>query len=237
MNTQESRVEGIAFDIFGTTFDWFKGVVEAGTMLSSSVDWQNFAVSWMNGYRSRVEQVRLGQRPWAPLDMLLDETFAELKNSFNLQLDPAEIEQLRSVWHRLPLWPDVREALERLRTRFRIGGLSNANTLLLVDLARNSSIAWDCLISAEMPKKYKPEPEPYLLAAASLGSQPKQVLYVAAHKWDLQAGQAQGLATAFVPRPTELGTSQPAPEDPAPDPNFGWYGSDFNDLANKLLAA
>jgi 2-haloacid dehalogenase len=91
---------------------------------------------------------------------------------------------------------------------------------------------WDCILSAELARHYKPVPEAYLTAADLLGLQPHEVMMVAAHKGDLRAAQAVGLRTAFVTRPLEYGPQKQP--DLAPDPAFDLHASDFQDLATQL---
>jgi 2-haloacid dehalogenase len=78
--------------------------------------------------------------------------------------------------------------------------LSNGNVLLLADMARHGRLGWDCIMSAELVRAYKPAVALYKLAIECLGAGPDQVLYVAAHKWDVQAGQAAGLRAGYVLR-------------------------------------
>jgi 2-haloacid dehalogenase len=60
-------------------------------------------------------------------------------------------------------------------------------------------------------------------------------MMVAAHNHDLKAAKAQGLNTAFVPRPTEHGPSQTS--DLAPDETcVGLAAKDFVELATRLGA-
>jgi len=229
------QVRALAIDIFGTVADWRGSIVKEGRPLKRSVDWGAFADQWMTGYRSRVEQVRTGQRPWANLDLLLSEAFADLVQSFKLSDIPKDkLARFGQVWHRLRVWPDCLPGLRRLRTRFTVGTLSNANTILLTDMARNASLHWDCVLCAELVKRYKPEPEPYLLAVESLGPRPEQVMYVAAHKWDLSAGADKAhLRTAFIPRPKEMPDDS---SDTGPDPSYDIDAKDFEDLADQLGA-
>ena len=72
-------------------------------------------------------------------------------------------------------------------------------------MAKYAGLPWDCMLSAELMQHYKLDPEMYLTAAALLRLRPEQVMMVAAHKGDLQAAQAVGLQTAFVPHPMEWG--------------------------------
>lgn len=234
-NPELKHLRGLAIDIFGTVADWRGSIVKEGKTLKKSVDWGAFADQWMTGYRSRVEQVRTGQRPWANLDVLLSEAFADLVQAFKLSDIPKDkLAHFAQVWHRLRLWPDCLPGLRRLRRRFTVGTLSNANVILLTEMARNASLQWDCVLCAELVKRYKPEPQPYILAVESLGPRPEQVMYVAAHKWDLSAGaEKANLRTAFIPRPKEMpGDSS----DMAPDPSYDINAEDFEDLAAQLGA-
>ena len=77
-------------------------------------------------------------------------------------------------------------------------------------MAKWAGLPWDCILSAELAHHYKPDPETYLMAADILGLEPSEVMMTAAHKGDLKAARAQGLRTAFVPRPLEHG---PPPRD------------------------
>ena len=95
-----------------------------------------------------------------------------------------------------------------------------------------AAFPWDCILSAELARHYKPDPEAYLTAAALLGLQPPQVMMVAAHNNDLLAAQKVGFRTAFVPRPTEYGPGQTT--DLEANPTVDVMATDFNDLAQQL---
>ena len=147
-------------------------------------------------------------------------------------LSEADKDYLNQVWHRLTAWPDAIPGLTRLRTRYVLATLSNGHVALLTDMAKYVGLPWDCMLSAELMQHYKLDPEMYLTAAALLRLRLEQVMMVAAHKGDLQAAQAVGLQTAFVPRPMEWGPERTP--DLTPDPAFTVHAVDFNDLAAKL---
>ena len=149
-------------------------------------------------------------------------------------LSAAEREHLNLVWHRLDPWPDSVAGLTRLKARFPIATLSNGNVSLLVDMARHGGLPWDCVLSAELFRAYKPSPAVYRGAADLLGIAPGELLMVAAHPSDLAAAQRAGLMTAYVDRPLERGPGG-APESSAGQ-RFDWVASDFIDLAAKLGA-
>ncbi len=229
-----TQVRSLAFDIFGTVVDWRRTIVREGVQLGSSVDWGSFADEWMQGYRSQVERVRKGERPWANLDALLQETFEGLVVKYKLGKLPAKrVRYLSEAWHRLRPWRDVLPGLARLSKRYTLGTLSNGNMILLTDMKRYSKLPWDCILSAELCERYKPEKEAYTLAASFLGPESTQVMYVASHKWDLTAAaQTVGLRTAFIPRPKEMPGIDPS--ELKPDPSYDINAKDLMDLATQL---
>ena len=133
------------------------------------------------------------------------------------------------AWHRLDPWPDVRTGLDELRREHVTATLSNGHLALLVDLARHGDLRFDCLLSAELARVYKPAPEAYLTAARLLGVEPGELMLVAAHPWDLQGAREAGLRTAFIDRPLEYGPGSPAREFDA-DVSAG----DLHELAQRL---
>ncbi|MGL6110627.1 MAG: haloacid dehalogenase type II [Rubrivivax sp.] len=232
-------LRALAFDVFGTVVDWRSSIVREGQMLSAAnglqVDWPAFADAWRAGYAPAMDRTRGAGADWADIDTLHRQILDGLVPRFGLQaLSEAERVQLNQVWHRLMPWPDAVGGLNRLRCRYPISTLSNGNVSLLVDMARHAGLPWDCVLSGELIRKYKPDPEVYLMAARLLGCKPHQLMLVAAHPGDLRAAQACGLRTAYVHRALEFGAE--APPRPARPEGFDLITSDFVDLARQLDA-
>ena len=102
-------------------------------------------------------------------------------------------------------------------------------------MAKNAGLPWDAVLSAELAKHYKPDPEAYLTAADLLGLPPEQVMMVAAHPGDLRAAARNGLRTAYVIRPLERGAGRIVNNNAAAG-EFDYTASDFLDLARQLGA-
>jgi 2-haloacid dehalogenase len=229
----------LAFDVFGTVVDWRSSIVREGQLLSAAkglqVDWPAFADAWRAGYAPAMDRTRGASEDWADIDTLHRQILDGLVPRFGLQsLTEDERVQLNRVWHRLMPWPDAVGGLNRLRCRYPISTLSNGNLSLLVDMARNAGLPWDCVLSGELIRKYKPDPEVYLMAARLLGCRPQELMLVAAHPSDLQAAKACGLRTAYVHRALEFGAE--APPRPARPEGFDLIAGDFVDLARQLGA-
>ena len=231
-------VKAMAFDVFGTVVDWRGGVIREGNALSAakglSVDWPRFADAWRGQYRPNMDRVMSGALPWTNLDALHRLTLDSLLAEYGIadQLTEAEKVQLNTAWHRLDAWPDAAEALPRLRQRYILATLSNGNVALLVNMARYANLPWDCVLSAELAHAYKPDPRTYHLVCDLLDLPRDQVMMVAAHKNDLLAAHAEGLRTAFIPRPESYGPDQ-AP-DLTPEPIFDVVATDFLDFARQM---
>jgi 2-haloacid dehalogenase len=178
--------------------------------------------------------VRRGEIPWTNLDALHRASLEDLLVEFGLEgLTEEEKGHLNKVWHRLDPWPDAIPGLLRLRERYILTPLSNGNVALLTNMAKRAGLPWDLILSAELVRRYKPDPETYLMVPALLDLRPEEVMLVAAHPSDLHNAQANGLRAAYVPRPLEWG---PGGEAAPPDPSFDLVAEDFIELAEKLGA-
>ncbi len=98
-------------------------------------------------------------------------------------------------------------------------------------MAKHAGLPWDLVLCAEVFRHYKPDPETYLGAAKLLGLAPGEVMLVAAHNNDLKGAQECGLATCFVPRPTEYGPHQS--RDFGPEGEWTMVVRDIGDLADR----
>ncbi len=236
------RVRALVFDVFGTVVDWRSGVArDAAPFLArhakSHVDPAAFADAWRQRYDPAMEAVRSGRRPFVRLDVLHWENLVAILPAFGIdpaKVPAAELDELNLAWHRLDPWPDVVAGLTRLKRRYVIAPLSNGNVALMLDMAKRAGLPWDAILGAELAQAYKPDPEAYLRTVDILAMRPDEVCMVAAHNSDLAAARACGLATAFVPRPTEHGPGQT--RDLRPEQDWDMIARDFGELADKLGA-
>lgn len=235
MNThaQVPRAQVLAFDVFGTVVDWHSGIAREVQSLHPSVNGSEFALAWRGGYQPAMRRVMSGELGWTLIDglhrLILDSILAR----FGLaDLTEAQKKNLNTVWHRLDPWPDVLAGLTRLKARHTICTLSNGNLGLLSNMAKRASLPWDCILSAEVFRAYKPNPATYLGVARVFDLPPAEVMLVAAHQDDLAAARACGLQTAYIERPTEFGAAQP--KDISPDCANTLHAKDLLDLAEQL---
>jgi 2-haloacid dehalogenase len=228
--------EALVFDVFGTVVDWRSTIIREGEAMGQEknldIEWASFADAWRSRYAPSIDRVRCGEITWTKLDDLHRASLDELLVEYGIKgLTEAEKEHFNRVWHRLDPWPDAVEGLVLLKKRYIIAPLSNGNVSLLVNMAKRAGLPWDLILSSELVRHYKPDPETYLMAPDLLDLHPEQVMMVAAHPHDLLAARKYGLRTAYVPRPLEFGPGKGA--DP-PDPSFDLVASDFIELDRYL---
>jgi 2-haloacid dehalogenase len=156
--------------------------------------------------------------------------FAMVAEQAGVQLREEDRDAIAAQLRRLPAHPEVPAALERLRASgFRLAALTNSTEQVARAQLQHAGIigSFEQVLSADMVRRLKPAPEPYLLAAERLGVPVGEVRLIAAHAWDVAGAARAGCATAFVARPGKVLD----PLVPAPDVT----GADLAEVADRIL--
>lgn len=233
------RVQGVKtllFDVFGTVVDYRSTIIKEGERWNKeaeqSIDWALLADTWRGKYRPTIDRILRGEIPWVNLDTMHRMALNSILDDWGIELAEEKVDELNRVWHRLEPWGDSVPGLTRLKQKYIISPLSNGNISLLTNMAKHSGLPWDLILSPELIKSYKPDPNVYLMAAQLLNLKPEEIMMVAAHQYDLQAAKELGFKTAYVLRPLEYGVKsipKLIPEVP-----YDFIANDFVDLAEQL---
>lgn len=221
-------IKALIFDVFGTCVDWRSSVAREVAQVFPHIDAAAFADAWRAEYDPAMARIRDGGRGYVPLDDLHLENLHRVAERFGIKAP----DSLNTAWEKLDPWPDVLPGLKRLHRDHILAPCSNGSIALMTRLARYASLPWDCILGADLACDYKPQPAVYRACCAALRLAPQEVMMVAAHNGDLQAARAEGLKTAFVPRPTEHGPDQTT--DLTPMADWDIIAADFNALAQAL---
>jgi 2-haloacid dehalogenase len=130
----------------------------------------------------------------------------------------------------LPPHPEVAESLERLRDAgLRLATLTNSTQQVAEAQVENSGLRdyFEQTLSADTVQRLKPAPEPYRMAAESLGVGIGEIRLVAAHAWDVAGALRAGCAAAFVARPGMV--LDPLVQRP------DVVGADLREVADRIL--
>ena len=130
-----------------------------------------------------------------------------------------------------PPHPDVIPAMTSLREQgFVMGALTNSSRAAMEHQLQNAGLEpfFDCMLSVEDCKMYKPHREVYHWAARSRNVPAENCMMIAAHGWDVGGAAWAGMRTAFVARPGQA----VFPLAPAPEIT----GRNMEEIAPRLIS-
>jgi 2-haloacid dehalogenase len=240
MGRVPAGVRALVFDTWGTVVDWRSSILdELGELCdrkSLDLDRERFLNDWSAAYKPGKEKVNNGQWPWTQVSEIYWCALRGLLPKYTAlrELTDSELEHLNRAWTRTRPWRDSVQGLTRLKRKYVISTLSNGDFAWLVGIAKFAGLPFDCIITAENARRYKPEPAAYLTAVQLLGCSTNQVMMVAAHNYDLRAARELGMQTAFIPRPSEFGPDQTS--DLCAEESWDIVARDLEDLAAQMGA-
>jgi 2-haloacid dehalogenase len=147
-----------------------------------------------------------------------------------LDLSDDDRQRILGGMRELPPHPEVAESLDRLRgAGLRLATLTNSTRQVAEAQMNNSGLRdyFEQLLSADDVQRLKPAPEPYRMAAESLGVEVGEIRLVAAHAWDVAGALRAGCAAAFVARPGMV--LDPLVERP------DVVGADLREVTDRIL--
>jgi len=139
------------------------------------------SAAWAKPYANAIAAINKGIAPYRPIETI----FADIN----------------ADWPSLSLYPDVMPGLMHLKKNFVIAPLSNAGLIVGEAMRERFELPWTMIVATESAMAYKPDPKVYERAVNQLQFKPREILHVAAHRYDLRAAKKLGFATALVLRP------------------------------------
>jgi 2-haloacid dehalogenase len=143
------------------------------------------------------------QREHTPYRQIGQQAVAYTLERAGIPHTPGEVAELVGAIERLPPFPDVLDALGRIKAHgYRLAILSNGDPDMLergVGHAGTTHL-FDRVISVAEAGAFKPHIATYRTACSLLGLSAGQVLFVANHAFDCIGARAFGMRTVFVDR-------------------------------------
>lgn len=232
-------VEALLFDVGGTVFDWRSAVIDALSRTQSpalrAADREAFGLRWRELSLIEVGAIADLSAPWRPFDAVLESSLDRTLADRGIAEVPArDRDTLLGAWERMPVWPEVPEALARLRARYFVAPHTILSLRVAAFSSRAAGLSWDAVLSCDALGAMKPNPQSYARALAAIGRPAARVCYVAAHPGDLRAARAQGMKTAYVvARLHDFGDDY---RDTGFAQEFDVVAEDFADLAARITA-
>jgi len=220
-----SEIKAIAFDAF-PIFDpraAFKVVAQQfpdhGEALRKAWFAKIFAYTWLLTSANRYQG----------FGHVMDEALRFAASALDLELTEPKRNAILQAFTALPVWPDVKPALAKLRSNgIRLAFLSNMSESMQRANARHNGIEdhFEAFISTDRAKAFKPSPKAYQLGLETLGLKKSEIAFAAFAGWDATGAGWFGYPTVWVNR---LGFPTETLESP-----IAKTGKDLHMLANWL---
>jgi len=199
-----SRIKVCMFDQYGTVVDMQKGLTEVAAPYLKAKGWTGradaFVTWWRRTHFENSMIDALLHKAHTPYREIGERAVAYTLERAGIPFSQDEVRFLVAQIEKLKPFPDVPDALARLRTRYRIVVLSNGDPDMLEAAKAHHGIAFDAVISVAAAGSFKPHVATYAKAAEIAGVRMDQVLFVANHAFDCIGAKAAGMRAAFVDR-------------------------------------
>jgi 2-haloacid dehalogenase len=163
-------------------------------------DPQAFVTWWRRTHFENSMIDALLQREHTPYREIGHRSVAWVLERAGISYTMAEVRHLVAQIETLRPFPEVPEALARLKTRYQIVVLSNGDPDMLEAAKRYHGIPFDAVISAAVANAFKPHVATYTRAAEIMGVRMNDVLFVANHSFDCIGAKSAGMYAAFIDR-------------------------------------
>ena len=200
----KASIKVCMFDQYGTVVDMQTGLTEAVTPFLAAKGWRGtpdaFVTWWRRTHFENSMIDALLQQDHTPYREIGHRSVAFVLERAGIPYTAEEVRTLVAHIERLRPFPEVPEALARLRTRYPLVVLSNGDPDMLETARRYHGIPFDRVISVAVANAFKPHPATYTKAAEIVGVRVDEVLFVANHAFDCIGAKSAGMRTAFINR-------------------------------------
>jgi 2-haloacid dehalogenase len=218
----KTKIKVCMFDQYGTVVDMQKGLTEAVTPYLRDKGWNGrpdaFVTWWRRTHFENSMIDALLHKEHTSYREIGQRAVAYTLERAGIPHTMEEIRFLVAQIERLKPFPDVPDALARLRTRYQTAVLSNGDPDMLEAAQAFHNIPFDAVISVAVANSFKPHVATYTKAAEIMGVPMDQVLFVANHAFDCIGAKSAGMHTAFVDRrKVPFGSTLHQPDIVVPD--------------------
>jgi 2-haloacid dehalogenase len=196
--------DALTFDCYGTLIDWETGITNALTPIVPDTE------DLLERFAEHEAQLEAG--PY----LRYAEVLAQC--AIRLGATPEDARRFGRSVRDWPAFPDSPEALRRLKTRFKLGVITNCDDDLFAASNERLQVEFDWVITAEQARGYKPRTENFEFAFERIDVARERILHVAQSLFhDHVPAKALGLTTVWVDRRHGRSGGATPPADAMPD--------------------
>ena len=216
------RFDVLTFDCYGTLIDWEAGIVAALRAVLEPRGVRPGTDELLGAFARHEAQAEAG--PYLRYREVLGRSLRGVCAGLGVAPTDVEVEGFGGSVGDWPAFPDSAAALARLKTRFRLGVITNCDDDLFAASNRRLGVTFDWIVTAEQAGSYKPDPHNFELAFERIDVPRGRILHVAQSLYhDHVTAKTFGLATVWIDRRHDkpgFGATPPAaarPDVVAPD--------------------
>ena len=209
------RFEWLSFDCYGTLVDWETGISTAVAGVLESRGMSKSRAEILALFADVEPRVQRSQ-DYMEYRRVLREVMETIGTELGIRCTESELECLADSLPGWPVFPDVTDALNELKTRYKLAVISNVDDDLFAGTADALGIDFDAVITAEQVRSYKPSPRNFDAAARRMAVEKQRWLHVAESLYhDIAPANELGIACVWVNRANRGGGTLGA--DAVPD--------------------
>ncbi len=190
----------LTFDCYGTLIDWESGILAAlRTVISAgTADDEELLAA----YADAEGAIEAG--PYRRYREVAGKAMARVARSHGVEPTPEQVARLGGSVVDWPAFADSHDALVRLKTRFRLGVLTNCDDDLFAASNRRLGVKFDWIVTAQQVGSYKPDERNFAALTERLGADgvaKDRILHVAQSLFhDHEPAQRLGFRSVWIDR-------------------------------------
>jgi 2-haloacid dehalogenase len=196
-----SGFEWITFDCYGTLIDWEIGILSALRPVLNAHGISVGTGELLELYGQLEAEIESESQPYISYRDVLKELTRKLGERLGFLATENERESLPES---LPSWrpfEDTVAALRLLKTKYKLGIVSNTDDEFFAASAKHLSIGFDMVVTAQQARSYKPARNNFLIALKQSGAPKAKILHAGQSIYhDIIPSKALGIANVWVNR-------------------------------------
>ena len=215
--------DALTFDCYGTLIDWETGILAGlrAALRPHGVDAADDEL--LESYAET--EARLEKGPYLRYREILARGARSIAESLGTTATDQEAAAFGGSVVDWPAFPDSAAALARLKTRFRLGVLTNCDDDLFAGSNRRLGVAFDWIVTAQQVGSYKPDERNFAALFERLaadGVARERILHVAQSLFhDHAPAKRLGMTTVWIDRRHDRpGSGATPPAEARPDATF-----------------
>ena len=193
------RFEALTFDCYGTLIDWEAGLMAAfGPILAAHgiTRDEDDVLTRFASYEAAAEA-----GPYQSYRHVLAAGLRGVAGELGFEPSDEEAVAFSGSVVDWPAFPDSSAALARLKSRYRLGVITNCDDDLFAASNERLGVEFDWIVTAQQVRSYKPAEKGFLAAFGRIGLPRDRILHVAQSLFhDHEPAQRLGLTSVWIDR-------------------------------------